>query len=303
MSTRKINISTNKIEDFLKASFENVKIISEFSGNENARAFLFASNDKEYVIKLDSHDEDFRKDKYAFEHFSSRELIIPKVFKQGKIENDLYFSISLKIDGNILNSLNLNELNLVFPHLAKVLKKIHDADISQASGYGIWNVADGNAPHQTWKDAILGIDKSSYFNWEKLFMEGIYEKDLFDKAYSQISDLAKFLNEDRSLIHGDFGFNNVLVEAEKVTGVLDWALSRYGDFIYDIAYLAFWDDRLDYGKIFRKNYKDKNIENYDERMLCYMLHIGLTSSGFSAKWGNKKQYDETKQIFIKLLEQ
>jgi hygromycin-B 4-O-kinase len=300
MSKRKINISTERIENFLKSYFKNAKIISEYSGNENARAFLFIGDEKEYVIKVDSNNEGFKKDKYAFDRFTTDKIIIPEVIRQGEMENHLYFSISKKLEGKALNTTNLNELNSVIPSLASVLGKISHIDISLTSGYGSWNI-DGNADHKSWKESILGINKSSYFNWDKLFNEGIYEKDLFDKVYAHIIDLSKFLSEERSLLHGDFGFNNVLVKGEKVTGVLDWALSRYGDFIYDIAYLAIWEDRIDYGKILKNYYNDKNLFKYEERLLCYMLHIGLSSSGFSAKWGNKKQYEETKILLLKLL--
>lgn len=301
MSSRKINIDIDKLENFLKSYFKNAKIISEFSGNENARAFLFIGDDKEFVIKVDSNNEDFKKDKYAFAHFASEKIIIPEVIKQGGIEEGLYFSISKKLYGKTLNIANLDELNTVIPNLAIALQSINDVDISQTSGYGVWNIETGNASHKTWNESILNIVKSSYFNWEELFVEGIYERDLFDKVYSKIVDLTKYVSEERSLVHGDFGFNNVLFEGENVTGVLDWALSRYGDFIYDIAYLSFWEDRIDYGAILKDYYASKNMSNYNERLLCYKLHIGLTSSGFSAKWGSKKQYDETKSLLLKLL--
>jgi hygromycin-B 4-O-kinase len=250
---------------------------------------------------VDLTNEDFKKDKYAFEHFSSEKIIIPEVIRQGEIENDLYFSISKKLDGKTLNTTSLSELNCVIPNLAIALKNIHEVNISKTHGYGVWNIEDGNAPHKTWRESMLSINESNYFNWNKLFTEGIYEKDLFDKVYSTIIDLAKYASEDRSLLHGDFGFNNVLVKGKDVTGVLDWVLSRYGDFIYDIAYLAFWEDRIDYGKILKNYYTQKNMSNYDERLLCYKLHVGLSSSGFSAKWGSKKQYDETKYLLLKLL--
>ena len=42
------------------------------------------------------------------------------------------------------------------------------------------------------------------------------------------------------LLHGDYGFDNVLVDQGKISGVLDWANAKYGDFLYDVAWLDFW---------------------------------------------------------------
>ena len=44
--------------------------------------------------------------------------------------------------------------------------------------------------------------------------------------------------EDRVIVHGDFGFHNLLVTRERVTAVLDWELATIGDPLVDLAGLV-----------------------------------------------------------------
>lgn len=301
MSSRKIVIDRNKIEDFLKKNFNNSsKIIKEFSENEVSRAFLLSTQDREYVIRVDSVMDTFAKDKYAYEHFATEELIIPKTVQLGKIEEGLFYSITEKLDGITLNELNDLEFKNVLPNLASVLRKIHNTDISKTTGYGNWGI-DGKGDHKSWKDYIISLRKSKYWNWDEMFSKDKYEKELFDKAYNKMIGLSKFISEDRFLLHGDYGFSNVLIENGKVTGVLDWGVSKYGDFIYDIAWLDFWAVKTNYGAFLKDYYVDKNLSSYDERLLCYKCHVGLTSSGFFAKYGDANGYEFTKNRLLKFL--
>lgn len=44
--------------------------------------------------------------------------------------------------------------------------------------------------------------------------------------------------EDRTVIHGDYGFHNLLVDRDEVTGVLDWELATVGDPLTDVMGLT-----------------------------------------------------------------
>ncbi len=301
MSARKIIVDKNKIEDYLKNNFDDrAEIIKEFSGNEVSRAFLFTAQNREYVVRIDSVDDTFAKDKYAYENFSTPELIIPKTVKLGKIKEELFYSITEKLEGVPLSELNDVELKNALPDIALVLRRIHDTDISKTTGYGDWEI-DGKGNNKSWENYIFSLRKSKYYSWDKMFSEDKYEKELFDKAYGKMVSLSKFLPEDRGLLHGDYGFSNVLIENGKVSGVLDWGISKYGDFIYDIAWLDYWSEETDYGEFLKDYYKDKNLSNYDERLICYKCHVGLTSSGFFAKYGDTSGYEFAKSRLLEFI--
>ena len=57
----------------------------------------------------------------------------------------------------------------------------------------------------------------------------------FEEAYEYLQALADCVPKERHLIHSDLLHYNVLVKADRITGVLDWGCGMYGDFLYDLA--------------------------------------------------------------------
>jgi aminoglycoside phosphotransferase (APT) family kinase protein len=47
------------------------------------------------------------------------------------------------------------------------------------------------------------------------------------------------------LVHGDFKANNILVDGDRVTAVLDWELCHVGDPVEDLAWTLLWTTRWD----------------------------------------------------------
>ncbi|MBD1846579.1 phosphotransferase [Cyanobacteria bacterium FACHB-63] len=95
-------------------------------------------------------------------------------------------------------------------------------------------------------------------------------------------------------MHGDFGFDNVMSDGQRVTGVLDWAESRLGDYVYDIAYLEFWSEDVCYKQQWQDWVRDQEIRlslvNFEERLRCYMLHIGLEGLAIAAIQDDRADY-------------
>ena len=78
------------------------------------------------------------------------------------------------------------------------------------------------------------------------------------------------------------------------TAILDWADDLLGDFIYDIAYLDFWSvANLPYGALWQEHAisRGQHVENFEERIRCYMLYLGLRTLPAAATKGNRKFYD------------
>ena len=116
-----------------------------------------------------------------------------------------------------------------------------------------------------------------------------------------MTDLSANLPEDRRLIHGDLGFSNILIKDGKVSGVLDWGVSKYGDFVYDFAWLDFWARKTNYPEILKPNYETKTLSNFNERILCYKLHVALTVLGFFALREDKEGYNDAKSRTLRFI--
>lgn len=302
MSNNKLQFSVSKIEDFLGNNFnKHSKVIKEFTENEVSRAFLFAADGEEYVIRIDRKLSNFQRDKYAYKHFSTQRIIIPETIQLGRWKAAFFYSITRKLEGVIMDDLDRDSFKSALPDFASVIKAIHETNLRSTSGYGDWNPENGNGYHRTWKDFLLSLENSDYYNWVELFKRGIFEEDLYRKLYEKIRDLSISLPEDRRLIHGDLGFNNILIRNGKVSGVLDWGVSKYGDFVYDFAWLDFWGHKINYPTILKPRYSEEDLSNFDERLLCYLAHVSLTTMGFFALWEDRKGYEDAKKRTLRFL--
>jgi hygromycin-B 4-O-kinase len=109
-------------------------------------------------------------------------------------------------------------------------------------------------------------------------------------------DLVELCPETRHLVHDDLINRNVLVDGDRITAVLDWGSSVYGDFLYDVAKLVFyrpwypaWRD-IDFAAEARAHYDRIGlpVPHFEERLACYGLRIGLADMAYSAfrgRWG------------------
>ncbi len=117
------------------------------------------------------------------------------------------------------------------------------ADVSLTTGYGIWT-AGGNAPHATWRDALLDVENDRpgdrTYGWRKHLAAFPERADVFEQAMNHLRPLVNQMPEKRYLIHSDLLNYNVLVSGNRLSAVLDWGCSTYGDFLYDVATLRIW---------------------------------------------------------------
>lgn len=300
MLIKKPLISKNSLINLLKTIFySDISSFSAIVGGNHSQAYSFSTSGNEYVIRISNFFHNFEKDKYAYEHFSTKTIHIPRIIETGKIENSFY-SISEKILGRTLNKLDNATYKSLLPEFASKLEDIHRIDISNSFGYGDWG-KDGNANHHSWRDFLIFIKDDPIYEWDKLFSNKDYEYRLFQEVYKKIVKLSDYASEERVLIHGDFGHDNVITDSKHIIGVLDWGLSKYGDFVYDIAWRDFWSNRIDYAGFFKAYCKNRNLSHYDRRILCYKLYIGLAASGFFSRIKDKISYKRAKNKLQKLL--
>ncbi len=111
---------------------------------------------------------------------------------------------------------------------------------------------------------------------------------------------------ERHYVHGDFGFDNALADANQLTAILDWAEMRCGDWLYDLAYLIFSDDKqVDYLHAFEQFMAAKNLNvlNIRERVQAYLLHIFLGSVFLEANRDMRDWYEEDVERYRQLISQ
>ncbi len=295
-STHKTSADAELILSFLKESFsDRTSDLEVIAGGEGSQAYGFSVDDSAYVIRVNKHHSlGFRKDEYAHEHYSSSKVPVPKICKIGKMEGELRFCISERAPGRPLSAFREEERqnSWLLESVFNVLDAIHAMDIRGTEGYGKWD-AEGKGANASWKERLLSVDE---YAKQGLFETTFLEREFWDKAYVRLSELQAYCPEERFLVHGDFGFGNLLYDGQKLTGVIDWEASMYGDFLYDIAWLSFWSANSDIEQKYEDRSKEKGIilADFSERILCYKLYIGLSSLSFYAYSGQEEKYRKSK---------
>jgi hygromycin-B 4-O-kinase len=94
--------------------------------------------------------------------------------------------------------------------------------------------------------------------------------------------------EERALVHGDFGANNVLVNQGSVSGVLDWEQALVGDPLYDVANTRFWATYLPCMDMQAAHFDRTlaGVPGYRDRVLCYALRIGIEEAREAGRGGD-----------------
>ncbi len=107
--------------------------------------------------------------------------------------------------------------------------------------------------------------------------------------------LAQHVPQRQDVIHGDLLNRNVLVADSKIAAVFDWGCSLYGDHLYDIAWLTFCSpytsgfDPEAVRDFAQQHYRGKSSApvDFDLRIGCYELHIGLSAIAYQAFRGDR----------------
>jgi hygromycin-B 4-O-kinase len=289
-------VDTSRVEAFLQAEFgADVSDIVPVGVGVWSKAFAFTRAGCDCVIRFGAHREDFVKDRLAA-RYACPALPIPDVIKLGEAFGG-YYVISERVLGGYIDDVDETKMQALLPSLFAALDSARLADVSATTGYGLWG-ADGIAPHPSWRAALLDVanDRSTdrTHGWHERLAASTIGIRMFEEAYGHLQSLLNHVAEERHLIHSDLLHYNVLVQGERVTGVLDWGCSMYGDFLYDLAWLSFWHPwypqwhRIDFQAEAARHYESIGlyVPDFEERLRCCEIHIGLAGQAYMAYAGN-----------------
>jgi hygromycin-B 4-O-kinase len=289
----------DRVADFLSLRLDApINDVERVGYGEWSKAFTFRSGVAEYVVRFSALEEDFRKDQRSM-RYASGDLPIPKVVDLGQAFGG-YFAISERATGNYLDALDHSQLKAALPSLWKSLDAARAVDLEASRGFGLWG-ADGHAPHATWRDALLdvAIDRPTLrtHGWRQQLANSPIGDAPFEEAYRHLTSLVAVCPEERHLVHSDLLNYNVLVAGDRISAVLDWGSSLYGDFLFDVAWLTFWQPwypawrEIDFRQEAAQHYAaiGLDVPNFEARLRCYEVAIGLDNQAYSAYKGHWEQ--------------
>ncbi|RCW51776.1 phosphotransferase family protein [Paenibacillus prosopidis] len=301
----KPNIGIQDVQQLLKNLYENqVEDVTVVSGGNLSSVFFFKHNGKAFVIRFSDLSGAYERDQFVSHLLSSQGVPFPRSFGKGKYGN-LTYSISERLEGNMLADLPDEQRSHLLPDLVKVISKMNHINVSSTAGFG-WLDASGNGTYDTWEQYIVSFyqeDHTGSFweNWTELFHTTFLEKDVFDECYARLMAFSKFNGPHRHFVHNDCHAWNLLSDGRKITGIID-ANCVYGDFLIDISIAESAITGHDVVQAFR-DYQEQMgiaIPNFDERLLGARYYKGLDGMRFYAKMGRRDDYDYLRNYLLNL---
>ncbi|KXK27369.1 MAG: Hygromycin-B 4-O-kinase [candidate division WS6 bacterium OLB20] len=142
---------------------------------------------------------------------------------------------------------------------------------------------------QSWAEFLLSAgqdsETSQIYGWKNNL--GTFQTE-FDRIYAELKKSIPDYNS-RHLVHSDLINRNVLFDKGRITAVLDWGSALYGDYMYDLAWLLFYDQYVnglspDFKSVALEGYRDSGLDtgSADERIRACQLHIGLDSIAYNS---------------------
>ena len=291
-----------ELQTFVQQLYSDTTItLTPFGTGAWSYAFLFATQKKKYVIRTSNILENFEKDELAYS-YNCLTLRIPKMVRLGSVSGR-YYAISKYVHGSYFEKQNANCLNTLLPSLKDMLSALYKVDLSQTTGYGNWT-KPGIANHKSWHTYLLDVVNDPKHmlitGWKKNLENSVVGTKSFTALYKRLEQYVHFCPNIRHLIHSDLLNFNVLVQHGAISAVLDWGSSKYGDPLYDLAWFLYYEPwypeftkiKLCEELITHFKFIIKDTENFEGRLLCYKLHIGLESIAYNAY---KKQWKEAEK--------
>ena len=301
-------LSTASVARLIRDRYESVTDVGLLKGGMWSTAFRFDSARRPLVIRFGHHVEDYEKDQLAV-GWSRLGLPIPAVLEIGEAFDGV-FAVSKRMEGDKIDELTPDRIGAAIDHLIDTLIELQNVALP-GTGFGAWTTPNGYAPHAGWCDFLTAVpdeDHARVDGWRPALAARPDERDVFDRAQSELEELVGHCPDRRQVVHGDLLAGNVLVSPDnRISAVFDWGNSLAGDPLYDLAWLMFWSpwhpgiDPLRVRQAAAR-FDDDSSGVIDTRLCCYQLHVALQGMQYQAFAGLDTDLQATAQHTERLLD-
>jgi hygromycin-B 4-O-kinase len=196
-------------------------------------AYALTVGGRAMVLRVSRHGGDFAKDEVVSAVVGAM-LPVPAVTVRGEIGGWAY-AVSERLTGTALDDLDASAVAAVLPDLFDVVDAIGRIEV-RGHGYGVWDPSR-TAPYRCWPEYLLAVEHETprVPGWRAALAASDVGLEPFERGLATLRRLAPDLPDERRMIHGDLLARNVLVEGDRISGVLDWGSACFGDPLYGAA--------------------------------------------------------------------
>lgn len=207
------------IQDFIQTKFPISEVIPLVGGGTNL-LYLLKNSECQSVIKIAIISNDNARIEFECLSMLKESLLTPDLYDSFYIDGRLALHMEY-IQGNtflneILDMYKNNDYEGIYPlfrSLGYLLGKLHKQNYKT-------------------KDAIPVIEPIIDY-------KSFIESRLYEQSIELVSYL-KSIKKHEVLLHGDYGYHNVIMQKSGTYRIIDWELAGYGDPRIDIGNVLFW---------------------------------------------------------------
>ncbi|HUZ00667.1 MAG TPA: phosphotransferase [Thermomicrobiaceae bacterium] len=257
-----------------------------------SRAYAFVRDGARWVIRWSDLDDNFARDAFAA-RFAGDGLPIPPITDLGR-DRLGFFAISPFVDGSDYEELPAAQLSELMPSLLAMFRALRRVDLSATTGFGIWD-GGGNGLSPSWHAFLLddkdASEGSLIRGWRARLAASPLGTGPYEALWRRFAPLVARCPNERRLIHSDLLNHNLLAGDGRITAVLDWGSSLYGDPLWDVAWFTYcepWYPHFQEIGLARRVLEDFRADpaadstDIAARLRCYQLAIGLDSIRYNA---------------------
>ena len=102
---------------------------------------------------------------------------------------------------------------------------------------------------------------------------------LYEAGFDWLQRNIGVLENTRRLVHGDYGLNNILIDGDRVSTILDWEFAHIGNPAYDLGYFYYQAESLGSWEAFLQAYRDAGGASLSDTELDYATLFAVVRLG------------------------
>lgn len=267
-----------------------------------SQAYAFHTVEGAYVLRLNAWAVDFQKDAWAAAHLAGPDLPIPALLRLERFDAQRWAAISPRCPGRSADGLDEAARLRLVPALFDALAALRRRPAAGCPGWGLTGGQfEGLFP--SWPAYVRSLHNHKFSYSLEDLAGTFFEPELYQAVLAALESLLPLLPAQKWLVHGDFGFHNLIAQGDRLTGVLDWAEARLGDPLADVANLEYWSKGIPYAELWREYAARRGIlePNFEARLRCYILAAAAGDLRLAAHRGDAADYQWAKARAAALL--
>jgi len=261
-------------------------------------SFQCRVGDESFIVEFREPNmaQGLRVERFLRKKLNSVAVPIREVLADGEHEG-LMYTVARKERGRKAAELAPDEFGAALPSILEILIALSSVDMSGTEGYGWFNHL-GVGTDDTWPAHLARIKDEEpglfFGNWHSLFESTFLDRERYDLYYSEMMNLTSGIDFPRLLVQGSFGPYKVFIDNGKVSAVIDWADARFGDPLFDLAYMDFWPTGYKIVDLFEARCAEAGIfhKHLRKRVAVCKYYQALGSMMYFAKTHNHEAYQK-----------